>query len=110
MNEERQRRVADNESLFRVVNEQLARDHERFQISEPAEFLCECGDPSCSERILLTRDEYEEIRSHGARFAIRDGHEIEEVERVVARRERFSIVEKFDVGRRVAEESDPRSE
>ena len=111
MEAERQRRVALNESAFRDVNERIAGGvaHWFEGTDDFMSFVCECGDTGCAEVVNLTRSEYERVRAHGARFAIVAGHDMPDVERVVERNERFSVVEKIHVGADVAKERNPRS-
>jgi hypothetical protein len=106
---ERHQRVAENESIFRDINERIEASHIRFRVRGPQEFLCECGDAGCTDRVYLTLAEYEKVRAHPARFAVVTGHEIEGVEDVVERDLRFSVVEKTGVGATVAAARDPRA-
>jgi hypothetical protein len=53
-------RIARTEALFREVNERIAKSAERFEADE-AEFVCECGDPTCSRRVAATLDGYEQV-------------------------------------------------
>jgi hypothetical protein len=85
---------AETESLFRDVNERIAEIAERFD-AESTEFMCECSDPTCSERLHASLDEYEEVRSDGATFMLSAGHVDPDIERVVADRGRFQVVEKI---------------
>jgi hypothetical protein len=87
-------RLARTEALFRDVNERIAESAEGFDADE-ADFVCECGEQACTERVSATLDEYEHVRANGTRFLIRPGHENERIERVVERRSRFAVVEKF---------------
>jgi hypothetical protein len=87
--------IARNEAFFRAVNEGIAEASERFE-SEEAEFLCECGDDRCTHRLEVPLEEYERVRAHPARFLVRRGHVMPEVEEVVRRRQRYAIVEKVD--------------
>ena len=80
---EREMRIARTEALFRDVNERIAESAERFSAHD-AEFVCECADPACAERVLATLEQYEEVRSVGTHFLLTPGHEIAEVERVVS--------------------------
>jgi hypothetical protein len=81
--------------LFLDVNERIAESAERFNAHE-AEFVCECGDPCCVERLSTTLDQYEEVRADGTTFMLAPGHEDTTVERVVKRPHlRLAIVEKF---------------
>src|SRR5438876_8030338 len=89
-----QERTAQTEALFRDVNERIVESAERFD-AERADFVCECGDRTCTERIHATLDEYERARSDGTHFIVRPGHENRTVERVVERDgKRLAIVEK----------------
>jgi hypothetical protein len=101
-------RVAENESIFRRANEKLEKRFREFEAEGLTPFLCECGDAACTQVIRLTLDEYEGVRGHPAHFAIVSGHQILVAERVVEQNERYDVVEKTDVGRQVAEASDPR--
>jgi hypothetical protein len=92
-------RIARTESLFRDVNERIAETAQRFD-SEDAEFVCECADGECTDRIAAGLDEYEHVRADGTRFLLVPGHEDTRVERVVRARRSYAIVEKFE--RRVA--------
>jgi hypothetical protein len=89
-----EQRIARTESLFRDVNERIAESAERFN-SETAEFVCECSDQLCTDRVEATLDEYEDVRAHPTRFLLRPGHEDTRVERVVQRQGRLAVVEKF---------------
>jgi hypothetical protein len=60
------------------------------------------------QHVELTLCEYEEIRSHPRRFVVVPGHELPDVETVVAARPGYLIVDKRDQGESVAEPADPR--
>ena len=106
----RQQRVAKNEAVFRQVNERIEEVNEAFDADEPSDFLCECGDDNCTEPVSLTLAEYEQVRSNPTHFVIAPGHDIIDVERVIAQNERFAVVEKFSgEAERIAVETDPRS-
>jgi hypothetical protein len=87
-------RIAEIESLFRDVNEHIAETAERFD-SEHANFYCECDDSSCYERVEVPLVDYEEVRGESTHFIVRAGHENERVERIVARRGRYAVVDKI---------------
>jgi hypothetical protein len=107
--EARQVKAAQNESLFRGVNEQIERLTAEFQVVAPmVEFVCECSDASCVERISLTHDEYEKLRGVPTHFAIRRGHELSEVERIVEEHPLHVVVEKLGAAAAEAIRSDPR--
>jgi uncharacterized protein with GYD domain len=86
-------RVARTEALFRDVNERIAESAARFG-SEDAAFVCECDDPSCTDRIATTIEAYDEVRTDAAQFIVADDHVNDEVERVVERTADFTLVEK----------------
>ena len=111
MDDARLTRVAENESLFRDINEAVEVTAQRFSGAGETvqEFLCECGDTGCVERVPLAIAEYESVRANGSRFVIVDGHEIEDAERVVERTDRYAVVEKLGAGSDVAERRNPRA-
>jgi hypothetical protein len=93
---EQEVRIAHTEALFRDVNERIAESAQRFDANE-TEFVCECADAECVERIPATLNEYEEVRADGTHFLLVPGHENTRVERVVKQpRRRFAVVEKFN--------------
>ena len=102
-----------NEALYREVNERVSEVAEQFFEGENhsrVNFTCECGNPGCAEQIAMTLTEYEQIRAEPTRFAVRIGHELPEIERVVDRQPTYHVVEKEDPqAEEVAVETDPRS-
>lgn len=82
---------------------------ERFGLAGRQEFACECGDADCSERIPLTPSEFAALRANPRRFAIVPGHEMPEVERVVAPSDGFTVVEKTGSAAEVVERDSERS-
>jgi hypothetical protein len=98
------------EALFRDVNERIAESAQRFD-ADSTEFVCECADPSCTDRVEATLDEYELVRSDGATFMLAPGHEHDDIERIVEDRGRFHVVEKVhQTVRTLVERLDPRSQ
>ena len=104
----RQRRLSRNQVLFREVNERVERASRAFGADASASFVCECSRTDCAAQIELTHEEYETVRSVPTRFVISPGHEIPDIEDVVARTERYTVVEKIHAGGRVAMATDPR--
>jgi hypothetical protein len=108
--DDRQRRIGENEVIFREVNERVRETHETFDVaSGEAEFVCECGTASCVERIRMTLAQYEQVRAEPTQFVVVPGHEMAEVEVVVRREDGFWVVSKH-VGdaEDLAIETDPR--
>jgi hypothetical protein len=94
----REERLAHNESLFRRANERIsAHAEQRPDVAPgtPIAFYCECANADCTERVTMTELEYEALRSDPTHFAVVDGHEFLELERVVERRASYVIVEKL---------------
>ena len=102
----RTERVGKNEAVFREVNERI-NDVTR---EDTAEYLCECGYATCTETIQMTVADYEGVRSEPTHFAVLPGHEIPDLEEVVARNEEFLVVrKKAGAAAKLATELDPRS-
>ena len=98
-----------NEALFREVNERIEDvGTTLLPDDQPMEFLCECDNRDCVEKVSATRAEYEAIRAVGTHFVVLPGHEDPGVERVVQENERFLVVEKEGEAAQEAEQSDPR--
>jgi hypothetical protein len=104
--ESRIRRFAENEALFRELNDRIDDTGERFffEGEEAQNFVCECGHAGCKEWVTVKISEYEAIRSHPARFFVSGGHDEPEAERVVAETSRFAVVEKIGEAAEIAEE------
>ena len=108
---ERGKRIGRNEVVFREVNERLRELGEGFSlVAEVSDFVCECGDASCTDKIQLTLGEYEDVRSDPKWFVIVPGHENLEFERVMARHDGYLVVEKLPGGPAgIAIRDDPRA-
>jgi hypothetical protein len=105
--DERARRVAENEAVFREVNERIDDLAERLDVE--TEIVCECSRLDCAERLTVPADEYERVRAHGRRFLLAEGHEQPAVERVIDARGGWIVVEKVGEAGDVAEAEDPRA-
>jgi hypothetical protein len=103
--EKRLEQQSRNEALLREVNERVAEvDKTAVESSFAADqtlfdFLCECGAGdgaagACVEQVRMTINEYEQVRSQDDRFVVSPGHETEWLESVVAKTDRFVIVDK----------------
>jgi hypothetical protein len=101
--------MARTESAFREVNEAIAFTAARFD-AEETDFVCECADPECADRLTAELDEYEEVRSDPTRFLLAPGHDEPRIERVVERTSDYHVVEKFgEVVTPIVEQLDPRA-
>jgi hypothetical protein len=103
----RKYQIARNEVLFREVNERVQEVSED-RATVTTDFVCECGDAACTDTIPLRDEEYELVRADPLLFAVVPGHEILDVEEVVAKNQRFNVVRKYIAEAVVAQETDPR--
>jgi hypothetical protein len=100
--------LAKTEVVFRAINERIRELGARFG-GDTLEFICECADETCTERVRLTLDQYDHIRALGRRFVVVAGHEATPlVERVIFRSPAFSIVQKVGIAAEIAAAQDPR--
>jgi hypothetical protein len=100
-------RAAAAEINARRVNEAIERG---ARGTGPAVFVCECGNPGCTETVELTLDEYEAVRSGFERFLVLPGHQIEEIEDVAERHASYLVVAKRDEAAEMAYAADDRDE
>ena len=63
-----QERVARNDALFREANEGIQQAATTYDVLEQIPFICECADENCRELLVLSMDEYEEIRENPRHF------------------------------------------
>jgi hypothetical protein len=106
--DQRAREIGRHQALFREVNERIEELAETFDLKHELTILCECGSSHCDERIALHEDDYEKLRRIPTHFAVRPGHEVRDVERVVERHDGFVVVEKFGESAKTAIRLDPR--
>jgi hypothetical protein len=108
----REERLANNEVLFRDINERIA------GVAGPQgspgddhvyEFLCECSNVACDLRLPLTLAVYEEVRKEPTHFLVAPGHELPEIEAVLVRAEGYQVVVKQGDAAELVAERDPRS-
>ena len=106
-------RKALNEGVFRDANESLEQGAvELIGVDDGhrVPFLCECPQMDCTQVVLLTLGEYEQVRSGSRQGLAVPGHEDLEVETVIARNERFVTTEKFGPAGEVHAEGDERTD
>ena len=104
----RDERLAQNEVMFRRVNERIAADR-RDGARDELELVCECSDRDCLKVLKIEVAEYEWLRLNPRRFAVLPGHEAPAVEDVVERHDRFVVVEKHAETHGQVDAADPRS-
>jgi len=106
----RDERLAENESLFRSLNESVAVDQLMYDPKTGRHaFLCECWDTQCVERLWLAPAEYESVRAEPVQFVVASDHTDPAIEEIVSETDRYAVVRKRGEAAEVAEELDPRS-
>jgi len=115
--DDRRARHAQNEMLFRSINERIESLGEAFFEGPDGEgpvatdFVCECHDAGCTDRVTLSTREYEAVRANGRSFVVAPSPEHVDtgIENVVdMSSSRYWIVEKTDESGAAAEATDPR--
>ena len=86
----REQRIIQTETFFRALNDEIA-------TLEGQVFLCECGNPACMAAIEVSSDALERLHADDHAFVVLRGHQIPDVERVVAEADGYLIVRKFQV-------------
>jgi hypothetical protein len=106
-----ERRLAENEAIFRQINEQVQTGYDEtnrlaqedgqpeFMVSvasgsTPLQFYCECADEKCTQRFAISPQEYQDVHKNRKWFTVVPGHEVPSVETVVARKPTYTVVEK----------------
>jgi len=96
---ERELRAAQNQMLFRSVNDRIRELGENPHNSvDEADFACECANPECIEPIRMPVSQFAALEEVENRFIVVRGHELPEVEDVVGERDGFLIVSKRGAG------------
>jgi len=88
-----ERRAAQNELLFRRLNEQIHK-LDRNSADATLDAVCECGDDHCFAHISIPVAAYTELRRHPQRFAVVPGHESAERDLVIGCAQGFVVIEK----------------
>ena len=107
--DEREKRLAQNEALFREVNERVNDLVTHHGAASVHEYLCECANPDCTFRIRLDPADYEAVRSDPRQFVVLPLHYTPEVETLAAKRESYWVVRKTGEAGTYVEHLDPRS-
>jgi hypothetical protein len=108
--DERERRVTENEVLFRKVNEQIVEVRDALLPEDRnLRILCEYGVQDCDERIDVDADEYRRVRDDPSWFGLRPEHVIPDLEDVVADHEGWVVVEKREPVKSALEGADSKT-
>jgi hypothetical protein len=103
------RRLAQNEVVFRQFNEavfhgfktieKLAKeegvDPPQLDEKTPLHFFCECSDENCKQRIKVSPEDYKEAHKSRDAFIIARGHQVKEIESVIEDKGDYFIVRKL---------------
>ena len=107
--DERERRLAQNEALFREVNERVEALGHHLGPDASYEFLCECANADCTFRITLPLPIYESVRADSTQFVVLPLHYTPEVEDLVVEEDDYWIVRKTGEAGEFVDRLDPRS-
>ena len=107
--EERERRAAQNQLLFRAVNEQIVEMTEKFR-SDPSDLnlVCECRDTTCTGTVRVRLEDYKRLDRNGSMLIVLRGHEDRHVEDVVDQVDGYVVVRKRDLAARIVEQAQAR--
>jgi hypothetical protein len=108
---QRPARLAQNEILYRQVNERIEDINKAFDgvAALEGEWVCECADANCTTTVFATVEEYESVRANSRTFIVAPGHVDPYIEHVVRGNERFTVVEKTGAAGDAAEQQDTRT-
>ena len=101
--------MAQNEALFREVNERVEALAHQLGPDVPYEFICECANADCTFRVQLPLRVYETIRSDPKQFVVLPEHYMPEIEHLVAEEDSHWVVRKSGEAGAYVEQLDPRS-
>ena len=105
----REQRLAQNETLFREVNERVEAVAHQLGPKIPYEFLCECANTDCTFRLPIPPSVYETVRADGRQFVVLPLHYMPEIEDVVVEEDTYWVVRKTGEAGVYVEHLNPRS-
>lgn len=106
-----ERRMAENQVVFRKLNEQVQKNLDQanaiateegqgpihFDSDTPLHFYCECSDNNCRKRIRISLKAYNKIHEARNNFTIVCGHEVSKLEDVISEGPEYCVVAKHEV-------------
>lgn len=105
----REKRLAQNETLFREVNERVEAVAHQLGPDVPYEYLCECANADCTFRLEISLSVYEAVCSEARTFVVLPLHYTPEVEDLVVEEDTYWVVRKTGEAGEYVEQLDPRS-
>jgi hypothetical protein len=82
------------EQTFRSANQSILDVAAELEVGGMVPFLCECCDTGCRELIRMPWAEFAALHRHGRLYVVAPGHELLEVEQLVAESKTYNVVEK----------------
>lgn len=97
MDEVSERRLVENEVIFRESNKHVQEflEEEGGRSDTMVRFFCECANIDCRLRITLSLKVYKDLHKNKRHFIVVAGHELPEIEEVVKVGKGFRLVEKY---------------
>lgn len=103
-----ERRQIENEMIFRRANEHVTDgldELDAMHIEDDnlelirkddmlLEFMCECSDENCKERLPMKLSLFQKIHEDRKCFVIKIGHQVEEIEEIISNGPGYSVVKK----------------
>lgn len=103
-----ERRQIENEMIFRRTNEKVGDtldelDALHIEEGNPEfirtedlllEFICECSDENCDERIPLKISKYDKIHRNRDSFIVKPKHQVDPIEKVIETNDGYCVVKK----------------
>jgi xanthine dehydrogenase iron-sulfur cluster and FAD-binding subunit A len=96
-------RLVRNEQLVRLKNINIKDGIKKYFRNDksvtttPVAFECECSEPDCGKHVKVSIDTYEKTHQRNDRFTVSKGHDTASVEKVVAKKSNYEIVEKNEL-------------
>lgn len=92
-----ERRLKENEIIFREANENIRQFIEETtgKKNEAVRFYCECSNMKCKGRISISTNEYKQAHKSQKHFIVIPGHEVTKIEKVLNKSAKFNVVQKF---------------
>lgn len=97
MSKHSDRRLKENEIIFREANQNI-REYIEEEVGQPdslVPFYCECSKITCRQRINITPNEYKAAHRNERHFIVIPDHEDDRIEKVIRKTADYSVVEKF---------------
>jgi hypothetical protein len=104
----REQRMAQNEALFREVNERIESTPHDLGPGVPHDFICECANADCTFRVSLPFAAYHSVRADPRQFIVLPMHYTPEVEELVREEKDYWVVRKTGEAGEYVEHLDPR--